>query len=548
VRKHTVAIIAALAAVAGVVLAACGGASTGVSGAERSGGTITIVGDSPPGPDQGYDFSVWGAELYSVVNTPLLAFVRGVQGPAGSKIIPALASSMPTVSNGGTTYTFHLRKGLHFSNGAPILAGDETYALERDLRIPWGGASFLTSVIKGAAAYANCKARTISGITTNDSTGAITVNLAHRFAPIVDIFAMSATAPVPRSTPMKNLPSTGTIGDGPYKWGPITPKQTYTLVRNTKFDVPGLPRGHADKIVFSVDSNGVANAEAVLRNQADVFDPADTLPPSILGQVRSTASDRYQAVPANTTEYFFFAVNEKPFNNIYARKAVLAALDLRALSRLDSGSLAEDCHLIPSGILGHSAPATCSALTGHNPAGRPNMTLAKSLMKKSGMSGQSVTVWGSPQSPVREYVDYYTSVLNSLGFRATERIVSTAAYWTTIGAKSTKPQTGFGYWLQDFPHPWDFMQLNTCTTGSSLNYGYVCDSHYDSAVKTLDALPLASVASRWSALDNYAVNKGYYAAFGHQTYQKFYSNRLVFKKGVVSVEYATDLTSLELKK
>jgi ABC-type transport system substrate-binding protein len=33
---------------------------------------------------------------------------------------------MPTISNDGTTYTFHLRKGLRYSNGAPILASDET--------------------------------------------------------------------------------------------------------------------------------------------------------------------------------------------------------------------------------------------------------------------------------------------------------------------------------------------------------------------------------------------------------------------------------------
>jgi peptide/nickel transport system substrate-binding protein len=347
---------------------------------------------------------------------------------------------------------------------------------------------------------------------------------------------------------MKNLASTGTIGDGPYKWGPISPGHTYTLVRNTKFDVPGLPRGYADKIVFNVDPNVLADAESVLRNQADVFDPTETLPPSILGPVRSTASDRYQPVPANSTFFFFFAVNQKPFNDIYARRAVLAALDLRALSRLDSGFLKEDCHLIPFGIPGHSEPGTCSGQIGHNPAGPPNMTLAQSLMKKSGMSGQPVTVWGEEESPFSRYVDYYTSVLNSLGFRATEKLIAPGAYFTSIGAPATKPQTGFSEWVQDFPSPWDFMQLFTCTAGSSLDVGYVCDRHYDSSVKTLDARPLASVASKWSVLDNYAVNKGYYAAFGHQTFPKFYSNRLVFRKGVLSVEYQTDLTSLELKK
>ena len=544
---------AAIAALVALVVAACGSSSSSSSSSTtqgKNGGTITMASGTPPlSADQGLDFTTQGTELYSVVNTPLLTFKRGVQGTAGTQILPALASSLPTSSGSGTIYTFHLRPGLKYSNGQPIKASDETYALERDLKIPWQAASFISGFIKGAAAYATGKAKTISGITTNNSTGEIRIHLVRPFAPIVDIFALAGTAPVPSSTPMKNLASTGTIGNGPYKWGAISPGHTYTLIKNTKFNgVPTVPAGHADKIVYNVNTNVLANAESVLNNTADVFDPGDTLPASILSQVQSKAADRYQPIPTNSTFYFFFAVNKPPFNNLDARKAVLAALDLRALSRLDSGFLTEDCHLIPPGIPGHASPSDCTALTGHAADGPPNMSMAKSLMKKSGMIGKSVTVWGEERSPRRQYVDYFTNVLNSLGFHATEKIISSGVYFTTIGAPSTKPQTGFGDWVQDFPNPWDFMQLFTCTAGSSLNYGYVCDKHYDSQVDTLSTKTPQSEASQWAALDNYAVGKAYYAAYGHEKFPKFYSDRLVFSKGVMSVEYQTDLTSLQLKK
>jgi peptide/nickel transport system substrate-binding protein len=507
-------------------------------------------GTPPLSADQGLDFTTQGTELYSVVNTPLLMFVRGVQGAAGTKEIPALAKSMPKVSSDGKTYTFQLRSGLHYSNGMPVKASDETRALERDLKIPWQAASFISGFIVGADAYAKGKAKTISGIKTNDSTGTITIHLTTKFTPLIDIFALAGTAPVPPGTAMKNLASTGTIGDGPYKWGPITPGHSYTLIKNTKFDLPAsvFPHGHANKIVYNVNSNVLANAESVLNNTADVFDPGDTLPASILSQVQTKARDRYQPVPTNSTFYFFFAVNKPPFNNINARKAVLAALDLRALSRLDSGFLVEDCHLIPLGIAGHASPSDCTSLTGHPAAGAPNMSLAMKYMSKCGCKGKPVTVWGEERSPRRQYIDYYTSVLNKLGFHATEKIISSGVYFTTIGAPSTKPQTGFGDWVQDFPNPWDFMQLFTCTAGSSLNYGYVCDKHFDSVVSKLAPKSPASVASQWAALDNYAVGKAYYAAYGHEKFPKFYSNKLVFSKGVMSVEYQTDLTSLQLKK
>jgi peptide/nickel transport system substrate-binding protein len=175
------------------------------------------------------------------------------------------------------------------------------------------------------------------------------------------------------------------------------------------------------------------------------------------------------------------------------------------------------------------------------------MTLAKSLMKKSGMAGQAVTVWGEERSPRRAWVDYLTQLLNNLGFKATEKIINSGVYFTTIGAPTTKPQTGFGDWVQDFPNPWDFMQLFASDAGSSLNYGYVSDKHFDQQLNSLDKQPPESVASQWQALDQYAVQHAYYAVYGHQEFPKFYSNRLNFNAGVLSVEYQTDMTSLALK-
>ncbi len=510
-----------------------------------AGGTITIDSGTPPlSADQALDFTTQGNELYSVVNTPLLTFRRGVQGVAGSQIIPGLAKALPTVSNGGKTYTFFLRPGLHYSNGTAIKASDETYGLERDIKIPWQAASFVSAYIAGGSAYASGKAKTISGITTDNATGKIVVNLVAPFAPIEDIFALAGTAPVPPSTPMKNQANTGTIGDGPYMWGSITPNQKYTLVQNPKFDVPGLPKGHAATIVYQVNANVTANAEQVLQNQADVFDPGDTIPASLLQQVQTTAKDRYAAIPTNSSYYWWFNLDEKPFNNIYAREAVIAALDDRALSRLDSGFLQPDCHLLPPGIAGGSTGATCPY---HDANAAPNTTEAKTLMQKSGMIGQPVTVYGEERTPRRQWLDYYTSVLNSLGFKATEKVVNSSVYFTTIGAPSLKPQTGFGDWVQDFPNPWDFMQLFAGNAGSSLNYGYVNDAHYNTTLNTLFQQQPDQVASQWTALDQYAVTKGYYAAYGHEEFPKFYSDRLNFTAGVMSTEYQTDLTSLELK-
>jgi peptide/nickel transport system substrate-binding protein len=547
----------AVAACAALGVAACGGSSGGGGGGGggsssggKEGGTITIAsGTAPQSADNQGDFTTQGTELYSVVNMPLLTFRRGVEGDAGAQIQPGLAQSLPKTSNGGKTYTFQLRKNLHYSDGRPIKASDFKFSIKRALKINWAAKSFLTGFIQGAEDFDSGKASDISGITTDDKTGKITVTLSQPFGAIVDILALAGTAPVPPDTPMKPQNSTGTIGDGPYKWGQISPGRSYQLVKNTKFDVPGQPKGHAQTINYKVNSNVLANAQQVLQNQADVFDPGDTLPSSILSQVQSQASDRYKAVPTNSTFYFFLGINQKPFNNLKARQAVLTALDLRALSRLDSGFLEEDCHLIPLGITGHSQPSNCPF---HSPTAPGDVNKAKQMVQQSGMAGEKVTVWGENRSPRKQYVDYLTDVLNKIGFKASEKIINDQVYFQTVGNQKTKPQIGFADWIQDFPNPWDFMQLMTTAAiqpQNSSNYGYVSDKHIDQMVDKLAQVPannVQSVADQWAALDDYAVKQGYYAAYGHEKFPKFYSNRLNFNAGVMSVEYQTDMTSLQL--
>ena len=70
--------MAAATAVLSGVIAACGSSSSSSSStAGKEGGTITIGSGTPPlSADQGLDFTAQGTELYSVINTPLLTFVR----------------------------------------------------------------------------------------------------------------------------------------------------------------------------------------------------------------------------------------------------------------------------------------------------------------------------------------------------------------------------------------------------------------------------------------------------------------------------------------
>ena len=230
---------------------------------------------------------------------------------------------MPKISANGLTYTLTLRKGLKYSNGAPVVASDFKFAVERAFKLNWGADSFLLH-IQGANAYLAGKAATITGISTNNATGVITIHLASAYGAFSNVLAFPATSPVPASTPMKAQATKMPPGVGAYIIQDVVPNVSFELVKNplfASFHIPGIPIGHLDTIKVTLVSNNLSEAEAVLDNQVDAFDPGDTIPPSLLGQIESKASDRFAKESNPSTFYFWLNNKTAPFNNPLVRQA-----------------------------------------------------------------------------------------------------------------------------------------------------------------------------------------------------------------------------------
>ena len=212
----------------------------------------------------------------------------------------------------------------------PVVASDFTYAVERAIKTPWGGSgAFITPVIVGGTAYSTGKAKTISGITTNDTTGVIMMHLTAPYGPWDNVLAFPAMGFVdPSTAPMgKNMASNPPAGVGPYYVTNVVPNVSFTAVPNPKwasYNIPGIPAGKVTVDVKVNQTNSAANAEAVLNNSADFFDWADTIPGSLIPQIKSQAANRYRSVDlGGSTYYIFMNQSEKPFNNQLARQAVV---------------------------------------------------------------------------------------------------------------------------------------------------------------------------------------------------------------------------------
>jgi peptide/nickel transport system substrate-binding protein len=509
------------------------------------------MGVAPDSLDPGFGYTTQAAETDWLAYTGLLTYQHAA-GTTAATLIPGVATSLPAITDGGRTYTVTLRRGLVFSNGLPVRASDFAWTVERAVKMPWGGSGqFITAQIKGASAFAAGKAKSISGITTNDATGRIMIRLNSAYGPFANVLAFPSLGLVPSGTPFMNEPDDPPPGVGPYVIRNVVPNQSFSLVKNPRWaqmNIPGIPAGHVD-VDVRISPNIAADALSVLQNSTDVFDWSDTIPGGLLAPIRSQAADRFSNKVMNATYYFFLNTQAKPFDSWLAREAVLTGLDRNALNRLGSGKLIPGCHFLPPGMIGHPT-ARCPY---GDPASGGDLAKAKALVKRSGMAGAPVAVWGEMRSPFKQWVEYYTSFLNQIGFKATEKLVADANYWSTIGNLKFGPQTGFGAWYQDFPNPIDFyllLQGSAIQPTNNVNFGQVNDPHINRETAELGTVPtseLSSVASRWQALDEYTATKAYEAVFGYQTVPDFVSSRVDYSAIIFHPVYGTDLSSLELK-
>ena len=560
-----------LVAITALVVAACGsssksssssssgGASANTSTSSSSGSsggatpTVNMVqGTFPQSLDPGKDYTTQGAETNWIVYTGLTTYAHA-NGKAGGQLIPGLATTLPAITDGGKTYTVTLRKGLKFSNGAPVVASDFTRAFERAVHIPWGGAgAFMTPIVQGATAYSTGKAKTISGISANNATGKIVIHLTAPYGPFDNVLAFPALGLVPSSTPLAVEANNPPPGVGPYKVTNIVPGQSYDVVKNPDWTpIPGIPSGHVN-VDVKVSPNVSSNALSVLNNTADVFDWADTIPGSLLPQIDSKAKGRFANVNlGGSTYYIFFNVTKPPFSSQLAREAVVTGLDQNAMNKLAAGTLVPACFFLPPAVPGHPT-GTCPY---GNPAAGGNIAKAKQLVQQSGMAGTPVTVWSETRAPRQQWMTYYTSFLNQIGFKATIKVIADANYFTTIGSsKSVNPQTGFADWNQDFPNPIDFYLLvdgKAIQATDNENFGQTNDPKINAAIAKLGPVPTTqltgNVVKEWQSTDEYLAKKAYLGVFGYQTFPFFMSDRMNYAAAVKSPIYGWDFTSFQLK-
>lgn len=458
-----------------------------------------------------------------MTNDGLVTF-RRAGGSDGTQVVPDLAVSIPEPQDGGTSWTFTLRRGIRYSTGRLVRPADFRYALERDFRLRSPGTGFYTSLVGGAScAEKPMRCSLARGVVADASSQTVTFHLTTPDPLFLDKLALpfADAVPAPATPGVESLPLPAT---GPYTISAYRPHHGLTLIRNPYFHVwssVAQPDGFPDRILWNAAVPVDVSTTGVEHGRIDVMFPGP--PAERLSEIETQYASQVHQHPDAAEHYVFMNTHVPPFDDVRVRRAVNYALDRGEIVRLHGGRLSAEptCQYIPTLLPGYRpyCPYTRDATaTGIWTA--PDLVKAHRLIAASGTRGKRVVVWLLQVEPFHSEMLYVASVLRLLGYRVSISIPGDANYFAKISDSRSHAQIGETSWIKDYANPSDFIdpqfRCNAFQPGSqsNINFAEFCDPVTDTLIAKAEALAVTNSQAAndlWARIDRRIVDQAPYA-------------------------------------
>jgi peptide/nickel transport system substrate-binding protein len=495
------------------------------------GGTLRVV-ESPAFASLGgsLDPAAFGGlgqwQMLSLTNDGLVTY-RRIGGIAGDTLVPDLATELPSPTGDGRIYTFHLRRGIRYSDGTPVRPEDFRYAIERVFEI---GNAYTESPYTGIVGAQQCARMPRSctlrrGIVTETRGDTITFRLIGPDPDFLYKLAFPMAAAVPANAPSRDVGRRPLPATGPYvtKSVVLTSRplarehgrgiRSWTLVRNPRFhewSAEAQPSGFPDRIVLRANSQ--APASAIERGVDVLLSPLTRELPQLERRYTTQVHSNSNAAT------FAFVMNTRvaPFDRLAVRRALNYAIDRKRILALAGGSLEAQptCQILPPTLAGYQP--YCPYTLRPNASGAwiaPDLAKAERLVRGSGRRNARVTVLVPPPDavfPTTKLGRYIVSVLRRLGFHASLRKLSWPTFERAFGDSRAQPQIGWFTWYQDYPAPSNFIDpLLSCRSftprdPANLNLAEFCEPKIDSESRhaaALEARTPGIAGDEWRRID-----------------------------------------------
>jgi peptide/nickel transport system substrate-binding protein len=508
-RWRWIAGAASFVVVLALIGAGCGGGGNKKSsgGAPSTSGktfaSLKVVWGDTDYMDPGLSYRLESWQLFQNIYEGLVG-QKHAGGADAAKVVPVLATSMPTVNSAGTNYKFTLRKGIKYSNGKPLKASDFASTIVRDFNMNSPGIGFYSNIVGSDGCEKDpTKCKSISGIVTDDTAGTVEIKLKKPQSDFLYVMSLPFSAPVPAGTPAKPLTNPPPAATGPYYMVSYQPHKSFLIKRNPNYkkgSIPTIPQGNPDEVKGTILTDESASAQKVISGAADYDE--NLLPTDRIAQLQKKYADQIHFYTTPSTYYFFMNMKMAPFNKLEARQAVNYAIDRDQLVKLRGGLGKTTQNFLPPTYPQYKKIDFY----------KHDLAKAKQLVQQSGTKGMKVTVFTIGDDEVDKATgEYLQGVLKSIGWNAGIRELASGTYFTVVGNQATKAQIGFTDWFQDYPYPTDWFGIlqngENITQTHNNNYGNVDIPAVNKEIDRLSSLAPDEANSQqtkddWAKLDH----------------------------------------------
>ncbi|WP_432876712.1 ABC transporter substrate-binding protein [Kribbella sp. CA-245084] len=539
-----------------------------VNPSQQPGGTLR-VGTSAScdnfDPGTTYGGSCWF--LQRLLSRNLVSFGRTGQGAAsgnGNALQPDLAESLGQTNADKTVWTYKLRDGLKFANGAPLTSADVKYGFERMYAtdvITGGPQGYYLCLLDkcdkaGTPAYKGPYKDPSGGLTSIATPDAKTVvfTLTKPFGDWDYLMALPAAAPVPQKSDKGSQYGAGTnlVSSGPYVLKTVKPKQSVVMTRNANWDRATDPIRSAlpDTINVTVLSNA---------DDLDTRLKTGALDVSLDGGVQTTFQSQIlkdQTLKAHadnpvlkSLSMLILYPSDAVLTNVHCRRAVAYALDKRDLVIQFGGTNGADfaTTLMPPGLPGHDDKANAYP-SGQDWTG--DLDKAKSELSECGKPDGFTTSMAFSNYGTDPAV--FASVQNALkrvGIAVTPKQLDASTYYNTLSTpaavKGQRIGIGLMGWIPDYPSGNGFLTLlvdpaRYSGTTSSTNFVGLNDPTINALIEKAATASSDKLPDIYRDMDKATMETAYYLPLTYAKATLYRSSTLT------NVDLTGDLSNYDL--
>jgi peptide/nickel transport system substrate-binding protein len=528
------------------------------------GGTLKFIGTQDADswdPTRGYYGFAWNFMRYY---TRQLITYKTAPGLKGTELVPDLAKGLAKVSDGGKTYTYHLKDGITWEDGKPVTSEDIKYGIERQWAqdVLSGGPVYVKNTLDPKGTYKGPfkDKKGLDAISTPDDK-TIVFHLPKPNSDFEEMLAMPSASPVRADKDTKSKYGQHPFSDGPYKFKSYTPNKSLVLVRNKEWKRSSdtVRKALPDKITVTLIANADDMDKRLINGDYDV----DLNATGLGAAGRRAALQKHKGNVDNPQtgyiRYAAFPQSVKPFDNIHCRKAVIYGADHKSLQTARGGPEAGGdigTNMLPPVVPGSDKSYDPYGLAKND--GAANIKKAKEELKACGKPhGFTTKIAVRNNKPVE--VDTAQSLqasLKKVGIKAEIDEYDGAQTSGIIGSPSYVDKHDYGIiimgWGPDFPTVqgfgkplWDssFILDNGNNNLSEINDPKI-DKAFDTFQVTLDQGKRKQIASN---INHMVMEGAYYLPFTFEKMITWRSSRLtnVYSTYAYSGQY--DYASLGVK-